>query len=220
VAARPAPPIAAPPAPRPAPPSPAPAAARPQPPAPAPVASPAASSQGVSSPPPPAIAAEPAADASEVAAEPASLWRRLLAFAIDAAVVLGVWWLFLLAASAVIGVQPQPSHLTGIDALMLELHAYQPVMLPGAVLGILLAGSYCAAFAFLRQGRTLGRWALGLRLVDARGSAPTPVRAVVRAVLAVVSFALFLVGFWIALFDRRGQTLHDKLTATFVVRPL
>jgi uncharacterized RDD family membrane protein YckC len=164
--------------------------------------------------------AEVAPSPSEVQAEPASLWRRLLAFSIDTVVVLGVWWLFLLAAAAVIGVKPEPSHLSGIDAMMLELHAYQPVMVPGAVLGILLAGSYCAAFAFLRQGRTLGRWALGLRLVDARGGAPTPVRAVVRAVLAVVSFALFLVGFWVALFDRRGQTLHDKLTSTFVVRPL
>ncbi|RYZ38766.1 MAG: RDD family protein, partial [Myxococcaceae bacterium] len=26
-------------------------------------------------------------------------------------------------------------------------------------------------------------------------------------------------GFWMALFDRRGQTLHDKLTSTFVVQP-
>jgi uncharacterized RDD family membrane protein YckC len=56
--------------------------------------------------------------------------------------------------------------------------------------------------------------------VDDSGAAPGPARALVRAALALVSFALFLAGFWLALFDRRGQTLHDKLTRTFVVRLL
>lgn len=158
--------------------------------------------------------------APELRAEPASLWRRLFAFLIDAALVGGVWWLFLFAAAAVIGLKAEPTHLIGLDDLMARLHAYQPVMLPGAVLGALLAGTYCAAFAFLRGGRTLGRWVLGLRLVDARGLPPSPLRAVLRAVLAVFSFALFLVGFWLALFDRRGQALHDKLTRTFVIHPL
>ena len=36
--------------------------------------------------------------------------------------------------------------------------------------------------------------------------------------LSLLSFALFLSGFWLALFDRHGQTLHDKLTKTFVVK--
>jgi uncharacterized RDD family membrane protein YckC len=40
----------------------------------------------------------------------------------------------------------------------------------------------------------------------------------VRAALSLASFGLFLSGFWLALFDRRGQTLHDKLTSTFVVQ--
>ncbi len=64
-----------------------------------------------------------------------------------------------------------------------------------------------------------GRWLLGLRLVDTHGLAPAPARAIVRALLSVVSFGLFLGGFWMALFDRRGQTLHDKLTSTFVIQP-
>ena len=73
--------------------------------------------------------------------------------------------------------------------------------------------------AFLWNGRTLGRLLLGLRLVDTHGVAPAPGRAIVRAILASLSFVLFLGGFWMALFDRRGQTLHDKLTSTFVVQP-
>jgi hypothetical protein len=42
---------------------------------------------------------------------------------------------------------------------------------------------------------------------------------VVRALLSLISAGAFLGGFWLAIFDRRGQTLHDKLTRTFVVRP-
>jgi uncharacterized RDD family membrane protein YckC len=99
------------------------------------------------------------------------------------------------------------------------MHALKSVLLPGIFLLLVLATVYCAVAAFLWNGRTLGRLLLGLRLVDTHGLAPAPSRAFVRALLSVVSFGLFLGGFWMALFDRRGQTLHDKLTSTFVVQP-
>lgn len=166
------------------------------------------------------LASEAPAEEDTLIAQPAPLWRRLIAFTIDSAVVLGVLYLFILAAVATVGHHAAPSKLTGLDAMMANLHTYQSVVLPCAILGVLLATTYCAAFASLRSGRTLGRWAMGLKLVDARGSAPSVTRAVIRAVLAVVSFGFFLVGFWLALFDRKGQALHDKLTSTFVVRPL
>jgi uncharacterized RDD family membrane protein YckC len=85
---------------------------------------------------------------------------------------------------------------------------------------VVIAIAYSAAFAVLMNGRTFGRLMAGIRLVDRTGLPPSPTRAVIRALLAGVSFALFLGGFWLALFDRRGQTLHDKLTSTFVVRPV
>ncbi|MCA2978043.1 MAG: RDD family protein, partial [Myxococcaceae bacterium] len=77
---------------------------------------------------------------------------------------------------------------------------------------------YTTLFAFLWRGRTPGRLLLGIHLVDATGQAPHAGRALVRAALSLASFGLFLSGFWLALFDRKGQTLHDKLTSTFVVR--
>ncbi len=122
-------------------------------------------------------------------------------------------------ASSVAGVKgPQPG-LTGLDAFVAWLRAMHSVLLPGVVLVLVLATVYCTVAAFLWNGRTLGRLLLGLRLVDTHGMAPTPGRAIFRALLAGLSFVLFLGGFWMALFDRRGQTLHDKLTSTFVVQP-
>ena len=60
-------------------------------------------------------------------------------------------------------------------------------------------------------GRTPGMSLAGHHLRTLEGDAPTPSRALLRAVLALPSAALGLFGFVLALVDRRGQTLHDKL---------
>lgn len=152
-------------------------------------------------------------------AEPAALWRRLGAWVADLAAISAVAGLYLAVGSAIIGAKLPEEHSGGLDALMLRLHAWEPILLPGAVLTLLVAVVYTAAFALVWQGRTPGRRLFGIRLVDQSGLAPGPARAIVRAALAAVSVGLFFGGFWLALFDRRGQTLHDKLTSTFVVRP-
>lgn len=149
----------------------------------------------------------------------APLWRRAGATLVDLIAVLAVGALYLAVAAAVVGVQQPPSQLTGIDVLMVRAHALEKVLIPGAVLVVILAGAYGTAFSWLWEGRTLGRRLFGLQLVDRTGMPPTPLRAIIRGVLSLFSFALFLGGFWLMLFDRRGQTLHDKLTSTFVVRP-
>ncbi|MBM7118931.1 RDD family protein [Archangium primigenium] len=181
-------------------------------PAPVPIAAPAPARAKPVAPPMPAAA-------GEVHARPASLWRRLLAFSIDTGAIAGIVALYLLLASSVAGVHKAQTNLTGLDAFLVQVRALQAVLIPGAALLVVLSLVYCAVAAFLWNGRTLGRWVLGLKLVDTRGMAPAPGRAIVRALLACVSFGFFLAGFWMALFDRRGQTLHDKLTSTYVVRP-
>jgi uncharacterized RDD family membrane protein YckC len=167
---------------------------------------------------PPGPKASP--DVHEVHARPASLWRRLLSFTIDSTAIVGVAALYIFLASSIAGVKaPSSQGLTPLDAIAAWMHALKSVLLPGVILLLVLATAYCAVAAFLWNGRTLGRLLLGLRLVDTHGLAPAPTRAIVWALLSVVSFGLFLGGFWMALFDRRGQTLHDKLTSTFVVQP-
>ncbi len=163
--------------------------------------------------------AVPETGMTEIHARPASLWRRLLAFTIDTGAIGGVAALYLMLASSVAGVHAPATGLSGLDAFVIQVRALQSVLVPGAVLLLVLSLVYCAVAAFLWNGRTLGRRLLGLRLVDTHGLAPAPGRAIIRAMLASLSFGLFLAGFWMALFDRRGQTLHDKLTSTYVVQP-
>lgn len=179
-------------------------------------------------PPPPSAQArgrtgampKPSTGVQEIHARPASLWRRLLSFTIDTAALVSVATLYITLASAITGAKaPSSQGLTTLDAIAAWMHALKSVLLPGAGLLLVLATAYGAIAAFLWNGRTLGRLLLGLRLVDTHGVAPAPTRAIVRAMLSVLSFVLFLGGFWMAIFDRRGQTLHDKLTSTFVVQP-
>ena len=156
----------------------------------------------------------------EVRARPASLWRRAGALLLDSAIVFGVLALYLeLAMLVVLPSGIRAPQLPGLDGLVGRLHAVHGVLPWALVLGALLAVVYSSVFAFLWGGRSPGRWLFGIRLVDRRGQAPAPERAVARALLGLVSFGLCLAGFWLSLFDRRGQTLHDKLTRTFVVRP-
>ena len=163
-----------------------------------------------------ATTSDEAVAAEQVLASPASLWRRLLASIVDLAVIsLAVGGLLSVAVS--IAGKPPPASLAGLDALVYGL---RPIAVPALVLSALLTMLYTTLGAFLLEGRTLGRLLLGIRLVDSTGKAPGPVRSLLRALFAIVSFALFLAGFWLGLFDGKGQTLHDKLTRTFVIRPV
>ena len=156
----------------------------------------------------------------EIRARPAALWQRITAFIVDGTLIGGVLALYVGLAAALIAPHGATStQLTGIDGVMARVHQLNAVLAPCVALALVLGLAYAGAFALLWNGRTPGRRLLGIRLVDRTGLAPTPGRAITRAALAVLSFVPFLAGFWLALFDRRGQTLHDKLTQTFVVRP-
>lgn len=155
-----------------------------------------------------ASAAAPSSETSatgDVLATPAPLWRRIAAWFVDMTTLGAVVGALLFGAA----------HLVGGGFTLAQLPA---VALPVALLAVLLAFVYATLFAFIWRGRSPGRRLLGLHLVDGTGQPPSPTRALARGVLSLVSFLLFLSGFWLALFDRRGQTLHDKLSRTFVVR--
>jgi uncharacterized RDD family membrane protein YckC len=85
-----------------------------------------------------------------------------------------------------------------------------------AALGAILAVAYSWLFVAL-GGRTPGMALASQRVQTLHGDAPTPIEALLRALLAVPSAALGLFGFTLALFDARGQTLHDKICGCVVV---
>jgi resuscitation-promoting factor RpfA len=149
------------------------------------------------------------ASAREVVAAPARVWQRIGAFAIDAAILAGLVFALVSVAAKVV---------QGADASNDWFGTLVRLATPALALLCVFGLVYATLAAVFFRGRTAGRFVFQIRLVDRTGDEPTLIRALLRAALAVLSFSMLLAGFWLALFDRKGQTLHDKLAGTFVVR--
>jgi len=137
---------------------------------------------------------------------------QLLAWSVDLAVVLA-------CASLQVGLAVLLLHrLRGPAGDDLDLLMRGP-RLPAlwTALCALFAVAYSWLFTAL-GGRTPGLALAGLRLESKRGGTLSIGGALARALLAVLSAALGLAGFALALVDLRGQTLHDKLCGAVLVR--
>jgi uncharacterized RDD family membrane protein YckC len=112
-----------------------------------------------------------------------------------------------------------------LDGLIIGI----PARLVGAVLGSTALGSLLqlvAALAYVAileggpTGQTLGRKAVGLRVVDADTGQPGigPGRAIGRYFAKILSGLPIFLGFFWMLWDPKKQTWHDKLVNSIVVR--
>lgn len=138
--------------------------------------------------------------------EVAPLGRRLLAGAIDAAIILGI-------DAAILYFTLRLSGLT-----MQEITALPPVPLLTFIL--LLNGGYFAAFV-AAGGQTIGKMAADIRVVPHSADAGTRVSfgyAVLRAAALLVSVLPLGLGLLPAFFSADRRTLHDRLAETRVVR--
>ena len=68
------------------------------------------------------------------------------------------------------------------------------------------------------NGQTIGKKAVGIRVVS-RGGQPVSVgRAFVRSLMKIISGAVLLLGYLWMLWDPNKQTWHDKIADTYVVK--
>jgi hypothetical protein len=135
-------------------------------------------------------------DFDESARAESPLARRLRAWAIDGAFIVGFLGVDAAAASV----------LTGRDPLTVVVRA--PALWLALAAGLAFAWS---AFAVALFGRTAGMALTGQRLQTSQGERPSPLRALIRALLAVAFAACGLFGFVLAAFDPRARTLQDRL---------
>ena len=137
-----------------------------------------------------------------VALESASLIARTAAGVLDVG---------LLAAIAIVVVY-FTVRLSGLT--MADIASLPPVPLAAFLLG--LAVAYLAAFTAC-GGQTLGKMALGLRVVAGDGAVPAGA-AGLRALTSLAGAGLGGLGYLPALFDGDHRGLHDRLAGTRVVR--
>ncbi|MCY1445802.1 RDD family protein [compost metagenome] len=86
-------------------------------------------------------------------------------------------------------------------------------MLSGFAIGI----GYYAGFHASRGGATLGKMAVGIKVVRSDGERITFLRGVGRYFGFILSSLTLFIGFIMAAFTERKQALHDMLCDTLVV---
>ncbi len=129
--------------------------------------------------------------------------RLLCAWSVDLALLGSTVVANLLAATSIAGQRGWSEALAAAAWLWVAL---------AAVLAIAWSWIFVALC-----GRTPGMAVAGLRVQAAQGGRPAPARALLRAILALLFAAPGVFGFVVALFDPRGQTLHDKVSRCVTV---
>jgi uncharacterized RDD family membrane protein YckC len=143
----------------------------------------------------------------------ASLGRRIGAMAIDGLVCVGLWWL-LLKSGALGGDLAK----VGRPTLSALGSLWDSGGLARAAVGLWTVCAAVQGGLGSLQGRSLGRLALGLRVVDRWGMPVSRVLGAARGVLAATGAIVLGAGPGFVLVSRRQRALHDLVLATFIVR--
>jgi uncharacterized RDD family membrane protein YckC len=144
-------------------------------------------------------------DAHVLDGRTAGFVSRLFAFVVDLLVVAGIVAIGGWIAVLIDGVIEQ----IGLT-LRVSLGGIYVVMIP------LIIGSYFVMFWAL-TGRTIGKWVMGLRVVDLAGHPPTLSQSVIRIIGYGISAIVFWLGYLWVLVDDNRRAWHDHMARTWVV---
>ncbi len=146
----------------------------------------------------------------------ASFPRRLVAVAIDTAVVLGTTLGVTALAAVALNLQLPNLRELGPDLLVAGVLDRNP-MAVGAV-GLLLGlGALYHIYLGGVAGQTLGLKLMGLRIISVKGTLPGPARGLLRYLALCLSVLPVGLGWLWCLFDRERRAVHDHLAGTFVI---
>ena len=168
-------------------------------------------------------------------------WIRAGAYLVDAFLLFLVWQfvlspIFMKAAMSMFAETAMPAAMTfpqdpgsmsqaEMDAAMAQMQSTMSAMTNRMIfmvwlvnlIGILFMGGY---FVILEggPGYTLGKKALGLRVVNPEGDSIGYLRAFARYVGKIISGFILCIGFIMAAFDDEKRALHDRMVNSRVVR--
>lgn len=134
----------------------------------------------------------------------AGFWKRYAAYFIDYILLTVVT----LPLSMIINVMGVSSGNEGVQVALTLV-----VMLLSMVISI----GYYAGFHASRGGATLGKMAVGIKVVRGNGERISFLRAFCRYLATIVSSLILMIGFIMAAFTERKQALHDMMCDTLVV---
>ncbi len=99
------------------------------------------------------------------------------------------------------------------------LSAILPRGIVAALGGTIGYAIYAVLTSLYFDGATVGKMALGLKVVDQNGRTPELIPLILRYSIGYwISSVIFFIGFIWAAFDSQKQALHDKIARTYVVQ--
>ena len=173
--------------------------------------------------PPPALPASDAAAGFPAGAMPpqaqgsadpndvvdAGFIRRLGAYLIDSMLIGSVYYVVLMVGMVAVAIVAagQDFEGDGFMAGLVLVYLLYPV----------LSLAYYAGMESSKLQATVGKLALGIKVVDGQGRRLGFGRATARWAGSIVSYLILYIGFFMAGWTRRKQALHDLMAGTFVV---
>jgi uncharacterized RDD family membrane protein YckC len=139
----------------------------------------------------------------------AGFWKRYAAYFID--------YVVLTLCGAVIGGIVGAIFGLAIGAMAGADAGSSTSDIVGGLLGIVISLVYYAEFHASAGGATLGKMAVGIKVVRSDGQRLTRGRAVGRYFATFVSTLTLMIGYLMAAFTERKQALHDLMCDTVVV---
>lgn len=151
----------------------------------------------------------------------AGFWKRAIAFIIDSIVIsipttlISIPLMFFKFKDFFTLIQQGDNADPGV-ALNAIMQFYGLVILLN-LLGVIIFWLYYALMESGKKQATLGKMAMGIKVVGADGGRITFARATGRTFGKYISFAIMYFGCYMAGFTKKRQALHDLMASTYVV---
>lgn len=144
----------------------------------------------------------------------AGFWRRFVAYLIDyVLLVIVIYGLaMIIITTAGIGGAGSDVDNTGLAALISVFGGFFIMLM------ILLPWLYYSLMESSAKQATLGKMALGIRVVDYEGKRISFGKATGRYFAKILSGLIFSIGYIMAGFTSKKQALHDMIAGTLVVK--
>lgn len=142
---------------------------------------------------------------------PAGFWKRLAAYMIDSMLVTFVYYAIFAVLTIGAFMLFDPKNIAGLGpfSIWLTVASYGMYWLVSSL--------YYSGMESSAMQATLGKMALGIKVVDTEGKRLGRGRALARWASNLVSYATFFVGFLLIAFTDRKLGLHDMIAKTQVV---
>lgn len=151
----------------------------------------------------------------------AGFWKRAIAFIIDSIVIsipttmIAVPLMFFQFKNMMSAFMQGEN--TSAEAAFGAIMQFYGLVILLNVVGIIICWLYNALMESGKKQATLGKMAMGIKVVGADGGRITFARATGRAFGKYISFAIMYFGCYMAGFTKHRQALHDLIATTYVV---